>query len=72
MFLTPEELRLITGRTQPAAQCKVLQAKGYVFEPGPCGPLVLRSYVERRLGGEAQTRASGPDPAALAALMGGG
>ncbi len=71
MFLTPADLIRLTGRRQRAGQKKVLAAKGYAFDEDGMGwPLVLVGAVERRLLGAPQpAERTGPDPAALAALM---
>jgi hypothetical protein len=75
MFLTPEEVYRITRRRQRAAQKRVLREKGYAFDEDAAGwPLVLRATVERhpahRPAEGLQKPSSGPDSAALAALMG--
>lgn len=71
MFLTPDEVYRITRKKQRAAQCRVLKAKGYAYEPDAAGwPLVLKSTVEKRHGTPAGQAARGPDSAALAALQG--
>ncbi len=76
MFLTTDEVYRITRKRQRAAQKRVLREKGYAFDEDAAGwPLVLRSTVERhpahRPAEGLQKSSSGPDSAALAALMGG-
>lgn len=50
LTLTPEELREITGRLQPAAQLRWLGERKWTFEIGRDGlPKVARAYFERRM-----------------------
>ena len=52
LTLSHAELVEITGREQPAAQCRVLKEMGWQFEKRGSVPLVSRQYAERRLAGE--------------------
>jgi hypothetical protein len=52
MFLTADELKEMTKRTQHRAQVQVLRALGIEHKVRPDGSvLVLRSHVEKQLGG---------------------
>lgn len=54
MFLTLEELEQLTGQKQKAAQLRALRKMNIPHEKNPIGEiLVSRSYIERRLSGEA-------------------
>lgn len=51
-LLTNEEVAELTGRTQYAAQVRVLRAMGIEHRVRPNGTIaILRSHVERLLGG---------------------
>jgi hypothetical protein len=53
-FLTPEEIAEITSKQRQGAQRRVLNALGISHKVRPDGSLViLRSHVERQLGGNA-------------------
>jgi hypothetical protein len=53
LLLSDAELQELTKRKRAAAQCRALDAMGIAYLPGPEGqPRVLRSYVERMMGGE--------------------
>lgn len=58
MFLTNEEVKELTSKSQRASQTKVLNALGITYKIRPDGSLiVLRAHVERLLGGrESQTK----------------
>jgi hypothetical protein len=52
MFLTPDELKSLTGYVRPSAQIRWLRTRGYRFEIGGDGlPKILRSAVLAKLGG---------------------
>ncbi len=52
MFLTEEEVRLLTGYERKAAQIRWLRSHGFPFElGGDMVPKILRSYVIQRFGG---------------------
>lgn len=52
LFLTPADLRDLTGYQRAHDQIRWLRARAYIFELGGDGrPRLLRSYVEQRLGG---------------------
>ena len=52
MFLTPEELRELTGRKRPSAQVRALRTMGIEHRVRPDGSLaVSRSHVEGLLSG---------------------
>lgn len=53
LTLSHAELVEITGKEQPAAQCRMLRAMGWQFEQRGSFPLVSRNYAERKLAGEA-------------------
>lgn len=51
MFLTKEDLIALTGRTQSAAQVRVLRFMGIEHRTRPDGSVaVLRRHVEKSLG----------------------
>jgi hypothetical protein len=51
MFLTPDELRTLTGRKRRKDQVGWLRAGGWRFEENAAGcPVVSRDYVQSRLG----------------------
>jgi len=54
LLLSQEELRELTGRVQPRAQCKSLDRLGipYKVDPMDRRPRVLRAQVVAALGGE--------------------
>lgn len=52
MFLAPDEIQFLTGCKRKSAQRSILRGKGIQFMERPDGfPLVLRSHIEKRLGG---------------------
>lgn len=52
MFLTPEELRELTGRSHRAKQAEWLTSRGWPFEVrSDCRILVLRDYMTARMSG---------------------
>lgn len=64
MFLSPEELRRLTGKKKKDAQIRALKRKGYRFGEDDDGhPLVLCADVERKISGKATSPEprSGPD-----------
>lgn len=62
-FLTPEEVRRITGKKYAPAQRRVLMERGIRFTPDGDGkPVVMRAHVERRLLGYVETTEAGPAP----------
>lgn len=57
MFLTNDEMRLLTNRVQYSAQIRALSAMGIEHRVRPDGSLaVLRSHVERLFGGMTESR----------------
>lgn len=59
MFLDAEEIRSMTDRKTHSAQRKMLNALGIVYKVRADGSLlVLRSHVERELGGALPATAS--------------
>jgi hypothetical protein len=62
LFLTRAELKELTGREQPAAQKRWLQANGWVFEEDAAGrPKVARVYFFNRMARtESTASAQGP------------
>ena len=54
MFLAAKDIELLTGRKRRQHQIKWLVEHGFPFEMNAAGvPVVLKSVVERRLGGKA-------------------
>ena len=51
-YLSPAELAALTDYERPTFQARWLREHGWVFEQGKCGPKVLRSYRDKRLGME--------------------
>lgn len=61
MFLTPDELRELTGYKQAQAIMRWLDDTGYVYHVGADGwPRVLREVVIARLHGQTTTPARRP------------
>lgn len=51
LFLTPDELRELTGLRVPAYQCRWLEKHSYPFETNASGkPKVLRAFLMHKLG----------------------
>jgi hypothetical protein len=51
-FLSPDEMRVLTGRAWKRLQIAWLAERGYPFELNAAGePRVLRAYMEKKLGG---------------------
>lgn len=62
MFLTPEELRELTDKRVRPAQVRVLRAMGIEHRVRPDGSVVvLRSHVEKLLGGDTKQSKKAPD-----------
>lgn len=60
MFLTTDQVRELTGCARVTQQIEWLRAHRYAFELDAKGrPVVLRSFVEAKLGGSA-ANSSGP------------
>ena len=54
-YLTPEELKTLTGRSQSAKQLAWLARDGWVFAVGDDGrPKVFRAYHDARMSGKPQ------------------
>lgn len=52
IFLSPDEVKDLTGYTRHADQRRWLRDRGWTFEENANGrPIVLRTYAETRLGG---------------------
>ena len=50
MLLTVEDLSVLTGRTQPAAQIRWLESQKWIYGIGSDGlPKVASAYFERRM-----------------------
>jgi hypothetical protein len=63
LTLSPDELLDLTGYRAPSKQCAWLAAHGFLFERRRNGtPAVLRSHVERRMGGAGATAAGAAEP----------
>jgi hypothetical protein len=59
-YLSPAEIRRLTGRQKAKAQCRVLDARKIRYtRDGDGWPIVARAHVEKRLTGEAKA----PEPA---------
>lgn len=59
MFLTREDIISLTGRKRLRCQTAWLIEHGYKFDVNSAGlPVVLRSVVERRLGGIVEAKRS--------------
>ncbi|AKU12508.1 hypothetical protein AzCIB_2615 [Azoarcus sp. CIB] len=68
MFLTKDELRNLTGYQKPSLQKRWLTDRGWPYEENAAGdPKVLRSIVEKRMGGSTASthRRQGPDLGAI-------
>jgi hypothetical protein len=68
LTLSEDEVREITGYTRPAYQRRWLTERGFMFEVRRNGsPAILRTHLERRMGGKASLHdgASEPNWAAL-------
>lgn len=60
MFLNADQVRELTGSARTAQQIEWLKDRHYAFDLDAKGrPVILRSYVEGRLGGTI-TATSGP------------
>lgn len=65
LFLTPDELAELTGRTSAAGQRKWLDANGYRFAINANNrPIVAREYLLTRLGVAAAGASAAPAAAA--------
>lgn len=63
MFLTKEEMVVLTGKSRKAQQMQVLDAAGIRYIENGIGELVVsRAHVEQRLGGSDKTTMSGSAP----------
>ena len=63
MFLKADELEELTGFARPADQRRWLTDRGWLFETNAAGrPVLLRDYVNRRLGGMAKRDTGYGDP----------
>ncbi|WP_041647974.1 DUF4224 domain-containing protein [Aromatoleum aromaticum] len=68
MFLNKDELRNLTGYQMPSAQKRWLTDRGWPYEENAAGyPKVLRSVVEKRMGGSTEPvrRRQGPNLEAI-------
>lgn len=60
LFLTPEEINDLTGRSRRDAQARALNAMGITHRARPDGSLVVsRDHVDRLLGGLSRTTLQG-------------
>lgn len=63
MFLTQDEVVVLTGKSRRAQQKQVLEAAGIYYIENGIGELVVsRAHVERRLGGSDDVTVSGSVP----------
>ena len=61
MFLTNDELQVLTGAVQPKKMIEWLKAEGFNFKVGLDGhPVVLKDHVRRILGAEASAARKKP------------
>ena len=68
LFLTPEELREMTGFCRPSKQIEWLRANGFSFRIAADGhPRVLASHVQRVMGGQTVKEGTTPDFSKLVA-----
>ena len=66
MFMTPDELKTLTGYELPAWQMRWLKSHGYQFEQAASGrPVVLRSHVINKLSGDSKQSEWVPNVAAI-------
>lgn len=62
IFLTPMEVKQLTGKCFAATQCAVLRERGIKFIlDGNGKPKVLRAEIERRLGSEQASAQTEPN-----------
>jgi len=63
MFLTQDEVAVLTGKSRRAQQKQVLEAAGIRYLENGIGELVVsRAHVEQRLGGSDEATISGSAP----------
>lgn len=63
MFLTKDEIAVLTGKTRRTQQKQVLDAAGIRYIENGIGELVVsRAHVEQRLGGSDQAVVTGAAP----------
>jgi hypothetical protein len=61
MFLSQEQIVVLTGKQQPSAQRRALNAMGLTYKIRPDGSLVvLECHVQQELGGIVQSSAPLP------------
>lgn len=57
MFLTPDDIAILTGRKQPKRQIAWLVENGWKFAVGADGlPKVAQSYAEERMGAKPEKK----------------
>jgi len=64
-YLNAAELLALTGKEQPAAQCRTLRAMGIPFLQRGSVPIVSRTLVQRKMLGELNQQPQGFDFAAV-------
>ena len=64
-YLNAAELLALTGKEQPAAQCRALRAMGIPFLQRGSVPIVSRVLVQRKMLGEPVRQPQGFDFAAV-------
>jgi hypothetical protein len=63
LFLTPEEIKQLTGKEKRNAQIRALNQMGIVHKVRADGsPVVLESHVNKVLGGSVQTKNKEAEP----------
>ena len=63
MFLTQDEVAVLTGKTRKSSQKQVLEAAGIRYIENGIGEIVVsRAHVEQRLGGGNENTAPGSAP----------
>ena len=66
MFLTTDDLFILTGYQRPSAQRRWLEQNGWKFEiDGNGRPVVLRSHAEEHMGSPVKNRTIAPNFDAL-------
>lgn len=71
MFLTNEELEILTGYPRNADRCRWLENHKWIFERAATGmPIVSRAYAEARLSGQSATIQQKQPQLRIAAIRG--
>lgn len=63
MFLNRDEIKELTGKIRRPAQIRELQKMRIIHDVRPDGyPLILKSYIEKRLDGAIESPKKGEEP----------